>query len=129
MADELHYGLAMAVRRADFGGMNRPAQSVASRLGWRTGVARARRHFVDPKRIFAALDGRELLVSGRRWRIEVFSVRDLAGLRWIQLALKGKSRQTFALKLDHGAGVRRAVEAVTSLLTSPAQLSDMSNVA
>ena len=102
---------------------------MTTRLGWRTNVARARRHFVNPKRLFAALDGRELLVSGRRWRIEVFSVRDLAGLRWIQLALKGKNRQTFAVKLDRGAGVRRAVEAVTSLLVSPAQLSDMSNVA
>jgi hypothetical protein len=116
----------MAARRADFGGDN--ARGLRE-SGWRTGVARARKHFVDPKRLFAALDGRELLVSGRRWRIEVFSVRDLAGLRWIQLALKGKSRLTFALKLDRGAGVHRAVEAVTSLLMSPAQLSDMSNVA
>jgi hypothetical protein len=98
-------------------------------LGWKTRVASARRTFVEPRRLFAALDGRELLVAGLRWRIEVFSVRDLAGLRWVQLALKGKSRQTFALKLDAGAGVQRAVEAVVSRITSPAQLSDMSNVA
>lgn len=126
VAAELHCRFAMAARRADFGGANArgPRES-----GWRTNVARARRHFVDPKRLFAALDGRELLVSGRRWKIEVFSVRDLAGLRWIQLALKGKSPQTLALKLDRGAGVHRAVEAVTSRLMSPAQLSDMSNVA
>lgn len=101
----------------------------AARFSWRKHVNRARTHFVAPRRLFAALDGRELLVSGRRWRIEVFSVRDLAGLRWIQLALKGKSRQTFALKLDAGAGVRRVVEAVTTQLSSPAQLGDMSNVA
>jgi hypothetical protein len=98
-------------------------------LGWKTGVARARQTFVEPRRLFAALDGRELLVAGLRWRVEVFSVRDLAGLRWVQLALKGKSRQTFALKLDPGAGVQRAVEAVVSRITSPAPLSDISNVA
>ncbi len=109
--------------------MKNPVPVAASRFGWRAQANRAKRHFVDPKRVFAALDGRELLVSGRRWRIEVFSVRDLAGLRWIQLAIKGTSRMTFALKLDAGAGVRRAVEAVSSLLMSPAQRSDMSNVA
>jgi hypothetical protein len=103
--------------------------SDVSRFSWRTHVDRARRNFVEPRRLFAALDGRELLVSGRRWRIEVFSVRDLAGLRWIQLALKGKSRLTLALKLDPGAGVRRVVEAVTTQLTAPSQLGDMSNVA
>jgi hypothetical protein len=126
VATELHCRFAMAARRADFGGAN--AQGPRER-GWRSNVARARRHFVDPKRLFAALDGRELLVSGRRWKVEVFSVRDLAGLRWIQLAIKGKSRLTFALKLDPGAGVHRAVEAVTSQLMSPTPLGDMSNVA
>jgi hypothetical protein len=105
----------MAIRRADFGGVNRQAKTFAT--------------FVAPRRLFAALDGRELLVAGLRWRIEVFSVRDLAGLRWVQLALMGKSRQTLALKLDAGAGVRRAVEALVSQINSPAQFSDMSNVA
>jgi hypothetical protein len=119
----------MAIRRADFGGTSARVTSLTSRLAWSTRVARARRTFVAPRRLFAALDGRELLVAGLRWRIEVFSVRDMAGLRWVQLALMGKSRQTFALKLDAGAGVRRAVEAVVNQLTSPARLSDMSNVA
>lgn len=105
----------MAIRRADFGGVKREAKTLTT--------------FVAPRRLFAALDGRELLVAGLRWRIEVFSVRDLAGLRWVQLALKGKSRQTMALKLDAGAGARRAVEALVSQINSPAQLSDMSNVA
>jgi hypothetical protein len=119
----------MAIRRAHFGGTSGRAPNLTTRLGWRTRVAHARRTFVAPRRLFAALDGRELLVAGLRWRIEVFSVRDLADLRWVQLALMGTSRQTLALKLDAGAGVRRAVEAVVSQITSPAQLSDMSNVA
>jgi hypothetical protein len=105
----------MAIRRADFGGVKGQVKSLTT--------------FVAPRRLFAALDGRELLVAGLRWRIEVFSVRDLAGLRWVQLALKGKSRQTLALKLDAGAGVRRVVEALVSQINSPAPLGDMSNVA
>jgi hypothetical protein len=91
--------------------------------------SRPKRRYVEPKRVFVALDGRELIVGGRRWRIEVFSVRDLAGLRWIQLALKGRSALTFALKLDAGAGARRAVMAVTSKLMSPAVFDDVPNVA
>jgi hypothetical protein len=129
VATELHCRFAMATRRSEHVSPDATVPAVAARFSWRHQVSRARTHFVAPRRLFAALDGRELLVSGRRWRIEVFSVRDLAGLRWIQLALKGKSRQTFALKLDAGAGVRRVVEAVTTQLSSPAQLGDMSNVA
>ena len=98
-------------------------------LAWSARVARAHSHFVAPRRLFAALDGRELLIAGLRWRVEVFSVRDLAGLRWVQLALMGTSRQTFALRLDPGAGVRRAAEAAVAQLTSPTQRSEMSNVA
>jgi hypothetical protein len=119
----------MAIRRAHFGGTSGRTTKLSTPLAWRARVARAHQHFVAPRRLFAALDGRELLVAGLRWRVEVFSVRDLAGLRWVQLALMGTSRQTFALKLDAGAGVRRAVEAVVAQLTSPARLSDMSNVA
>lgn len=119
----------MATRRSEHVSPNATTPAPAERFSWRNHVDQARRHFVAPRRLFAALDGRELLVSGRRWKIEVFSVRDLSGLRWVQLALKGKSRLTFALSLDPGAGVRRVVEAVTSQLSSPAQLSDMSNVA
>jgi hypothetical protein len=88
-----------------------------------------RGRFVEPKRVFVALDGREVLVSGRRWRIEVFSVRDVAGRRWIQLALRGKFEQTFTLKLPAGAGARPAVHAVTSRLTNPSPIGDVLHVA
>jgi hypothetical protein len=115
----------MSAKRSDMGAARAhivmPAPSRANE--------RARRRYVEPKRVFVALDGRELIVGGRRWRIEVFSVRDLAGLRWIQLALRGTYALTFALKLDAGAGARRAVMAVTSKLMSPAVFDDVPNVA
>jgi hypothetical protein len=129
VAIELHSRFVMATRRAEQASANVTTAAHAARFSWRKHVHRARKHFVEPRRLFAALDGRELLVSGRRWRIEVFSVRDLAGLRWVQLALKGKSRLTFALKLDAGAGVRRVVDAVITQVSNPAPLSDISNVA
>jgi hypothetical protein len=119
----------MSARGSVFGGTMMQIDALSPSAGVKAGDARGRRKYVEPKRVFIALDGRELIVGGRRWRIEVFSVRDVAGLRWIQLALRGTSALTFALKLDAGAGARRAVTAVTSKLASPAVFDDIPNVA
>jgi hypothetical protein len=120
----------MSMKRSAFGAARVEIAAFAPPASSKVaGDSKPRRKYVEPKRVFIALDGRELIVGGRRWRIEVFSVRDVAGLRWVQLALKGTSRLTFALKLDAGAGARRAVMAVTSKLTSPTLFDDVPNVA
>jgi hypothetical protein len=126
VAAKLQLFRAMSARRSDFAAARAP---VAMLPVSKANESRPKRRYVEPKRVFVALDGRELIVGGRRWRIEVFSVRDLSGLRWIQLALKGTSALTFALKLDAGAGARRAVMAVTSKLMSLAGFDDVPNVA
>jgi hypothetical protein len=120
----------MSAKGSAFGGAMTQIDALSPSVGVKAGDSRGRRKYVEPKRVFIALDGRELIVGGHRWRIEVFSVRDVAGLRWIQLALRGgTSALNFALKLDAGAGARRAVMAVTSKLTSPAVFDDIPNVA
>src|SRR6266542_5192248 len=41
----------------------------------------------SPEQLYSALDGREVEVLGKRHRVEVYSVRDEIGRRWVQLAL------------------------------------------
>lgn len=70
--------------------------------------------------LFWALDGRELVVLGRRWRIEVFSVVELAGRRYMQLSLDGPSQYMLTLRLTPGTSVRRLIPTVLTWLTHPA---------
>ena len=73
----------------------------------------------DADQLFGALQGRDLTVSGRTWRVEVYSVRDVGGERWIQLALDGATRHTIALRLVAGGGLRPAVRVLSSWLSDP----------
>ena len=70
-------------------------------------------------RLFESLQGRDVAAGGRQWRVEVYSIRDLGGVRWIQLALNGLPRHMLVLKLAAGAGVRPVLRAVSSWLASP----------
>jgi len=78
-----------------------------------------------PEPLFLALDGRDLTVSGRNWRIEVFSVCDHDARRWVQLALRGKQEYVLTLALAAGDGLSQAVTALADRLTEP----EMSSVA
>jgi hypothetical protein len=82
-----------------------------------------------PDALFAALDGRTLTVSGRRWLVEVYSVCDSAGRRWIQLGLDGRPHYMLTLKLAAEDGVRHAILALSSWLANPAQGREILNVA
>jgi hypothetical protein len=53
--------------------------------------------------VFQTLDGPTLMVSGQRWRVEVFSVFDDADDRWIQIGLEGPA-QHYMLTLLFAAG-------------------------
>jgi len=80
-------------------------------------VRRARRR--QAERLFAALDGRDLVVSGEAWHLEVYSVCEQAGRRWVQLAIDGQQRYMLTLALATGSGVRQAVRAVNEWLAAP----------
>jgi hypothetical protein len=77
--------------------------------------------FVEARRVFDALDGHDLYVSGHSWRMEVFSVSDEAQHRWVQLGLSGDQTFMLTLRLNAGAGEQPAIEALSSWLGRPSE--------
>jgi hypothetical protein len=80
---------------------------------------------VSPSRLFAALDGLDLDVEKRRWRIEVYSVADRARRRWVQLSLRGRERRMLTLSLATTDGAWRVVNALSSWLADPGHKPEM----
>ena len=74
---------------------------------------------VTPDDLFDMLDGSDLTVGGRTWRIEVYSIRDRAGLRWVQLALNGDPFHMLAVRVQTGDGPEPVVNALSSWLINP----------
>ena len=74
---------------------------------------------VTPDDLFDALNGSDLTVSGRKWRIEVYSIRDRAGLRWVQLALNGHPCHMLAVNVRTGDGQGPVLDALSSWLVNP----------
>lgn len=66
---------------------------------------------------------------GRSWRLQVYSVSDFAGRRWVQLALEGEPHYMLTLNLAMGAGAQRALIALASCLANPADGIGILNVA
>ena len=73
-----------------------------------------------PDRIFAALDGRNLLVSGSRWRVRVYGVLEETGRRWIQLAVDGPRHHMVTIALAADANIRQVVRHLSHWLADPA---------
>ncbi len=73
-----------------------------------------------PDRLFAALDGRDLVVSGRRWHLEVYGICEQAGRRWIQVAVDGPQHHMLTMALAADLGARQAVRAISGWLANPA---------
>jgi len=68
---------------------------------------------VDADDVFAALDGLETVVDGRSCQLEVYSVFDRAGVRWVQLGVSGELTRVVTLQVrasDSAAAVRGEVE-------------------
>ncbi len=70
-------------------------------------------------RVFAALDGRDLVVSGSQWHVEVYGICEQAGRRWIQVALDGPRHHMLTLALAADLGVRQVVRALSDWLADP----------
>lgn len=69
--------------------------------------------------VFAALDGRDLVVSGSQWHVEVYGICEQAGRRWIQLALDGPRHHMLTLAMAADLGVRQVVPALSDWLADP----------
>jgi hypothetical protein len=80
------------------------------------------------ERLFAALDGRDLVVRGEAWHLEVYGICEEAGRRWIQLAVDGPHHHMLTLALATRHGVRRAVRALSAWLEEPSDAHPVLNV-
>jgi hypothetical protein len=88
--------------------------------GNRPTAGRTARKRTSPDELFRRLDGRELTVLGRQWTIEVYSVRDEQGHRWVQMRLgSSSSSKWLVLRLPAGAGERHVILAASSGLARP----------
>ena len=70
--------------------------------------------YVPADRLFVALDGRDLTIAGGHWRIEVFSVSESGGQRWLQLALSGERRGMLTMKVSPSDGAGRVLMGISS---------------
>jgi hypothetical protein len=76
---------------------------------------------VEPaETVFQALDGRDVTVLGHRWRLEVFSVLELAGRRYVQLSVNGPARYMLTLRMRLDTEARYAIRTLLPWLTRPA---------
>ena len=116
----------------------RMALYVVVRPGLGTGTAESAQSACQPavvpqpdscETLFWALDGRDLVVLGRRWHVEVFSVVELAGRRYIQLSLAGLTDYMLTLRLTPATPVRHLIPAVLTWLTHPTASGEVIDVA
>jgi hypothetical protein len=70
------------------------------------------------ERLFRLLDGRWVVVEGRHWRTEVFSVADEVGSRWIQVGLHGPTEHMLTLRTSPTDSLDRLLRMLTSWLTN-----------
>jgi hypothetical protein len=80
----------------------------------------------DPEELFTGLDGKQVTVEGRSWRLQVYGACDGGGPRWVQLGLTGAAAVTeparphmLTLRLGPGEDVSHAVKALASWLANP----------
>jgi len=71
------------------------------------------------ERLFAGLDGRNLVVRGQAWHIEVYGICEEAGRRWVQVAIDGPQHYMLTLALATRSGVQQAVAGVSRWLEAP----------
>jgi hypothetical protein len=74
---------------------------------------------LSAERMFDALDGRMITVGGQQWRLEVYSVCDQDGWRWIQLSLEGEPHYALTMRLSLREGIKHVVLALSGWLANP----------
>jgi len=94
----------------------------------RIDVAEKKMKLPKAERMFAALDGRDLLVRGQAWHLEVYGICEEAGRRWIQVAVDGPHHYMLTIALATQAGVRQAVRALSTWLEDPAETHQVLNI-
>ncbi len=70
-----------------------------------------------PRRIFRALDGRQLTASKRTWRMEVYAIVDEGETRWIELALQGLERVDLMISAPRSSDAKQIAKALKNWLS------------
>jgi len=79
--------------------------------------------------LFAALDGRELIVLGRKWIVEVFSVCALGGCRYVQLSLQSELQYMVTLRVAAGTDIRQLIPRLLTWLSHPSSSGEIIDIA
>jgi hypothetical protein len=98
-------------------------------LGIRPGASLAERPRFTSERLFQELDGRKLRVLHTDWTIEVYSIYEEAGARWLQLRLGGTPEHTLTVRATAGDAVERILGALADWLVHPSKIHDVLDVA
>ncbi len=77
-----------------------------------------------PTEIFDALDGHSLELSDQRWRIEIYSLLEQDGWRWVHLALRGETDHVLIVKVLPFENENHVVGALLTWLDNPTRASD-----
>ena len=72
---------------------------------------------VSPDELFVELDGTDFVASGQTWHVEIYSVIDDQGFRWVQLGVTGPRSEMATLRLAKGASGEHALIALTGWLS------------
>ncbi|MEO8483473.1 MAG: hypothetical protein ABI634_14770 [Acidobacteriota bacterium] len=96
--------------------------------------AQARPTHVEPvpgesESLFAALDGRELIVLGKKWIVEVFSVCALGGCRYVQLSLQSNQQFMVTLRVASGTDIRQLIPRLLTWLAHPSSSGEIIDIA
>lgn len=81
-----------------------------------------------PEELFSSIDGRELMVHGRRWSVEVFSVCEISSRRYVQLALRGPSDHMLTLRVGPDAETRQLLPRLLNWLQHPGKTGEIVDV-
>lgn len=78
--------------------------------------------------LFAALDGRELIVLGKKWLVEVFSVCALGGCRYVQLSLQSDLQYMVTLRVATGTDQRQLIPRLLTWLAHPSSSGEIIDI-
>jgi len=71
---------------------------------------------------FRALDGQQLSVAARCWRIEIYGVFEQDSACWVQLELRGTPDHSLALRIESMETEDQVLSHLSSWLEDPSKL-------
>ena len=106
----------------------RPGSPAGDEILARTGSDGPQSPARDAEILFSLLDGRELIVLGRRFRVDVFSVCEMGGCRYVQLSLHGVEDYMLTLRLGGLRTSNGSCPRLLSWLDAPATSGEVLDV-